>query len=355
VAPTDVSSQVELAARLREGELSVAPQVVNLLESSAAADRERAKALLGELSPRALGREPAGQIVGVTGPPGAGKSTLLAALIAELRRRGERGVAVLAVDPSSRLSGGSLLGDRLRIALPNPDPAVFIRSLAAGGRHGGLARGVRESAEALAVAFPWVVIETVGVGQGETEVAEVADTVCLVVQPASGDTLQFLKAGIMEVPDLFVVTKADLREQARRTTLELQAALKTLGRGEIPVVGVRSTGWPMSSSSGGSSCLQTAAGRLPSAGLPAGDWGRSPPSCATTASLGCASSAVGARPSGCWSGATPPPRSPSWSVRSSGRLARATGVAAAELGLPISSAGGDRLLHHPRPFALPRA
>jgi len=240
VAPTDVSSQVELAARLREGELSVAPQVVNLLESSAAADRERAKALLGELSPRALGREPAGQIVGVTGPPGAGKSTLLAALIAELRRRGERGVAVLAVDPSSRLSGGSLLGDRLRIALPNPDPAVFIRSLAAGGRHGGLARGVRESAEALAVAFPWVVIETVGVGQGETEVAEVADTVCLVVQPASGDTLQFLKAGIMEVPDLFVVTKADLREQARRTTLELQAALKTLGRGEIPVVGVRS-------------------------------------------------------------------------------------------------------------------
>ena len=229
-----------LAKRLRAGDLDVAPEVVNLLESTAPGDLAEGRQLLSLLSPRALGGEPAGQIVGVTGPPGAGKSTLLAALIRGLRARGAAGVAVLAVDPSSRLSGGALLGDRVRIALADPDPKVFIRSLASGGRFGGLARGVREAAEALAVAFPWVLIETVGVGQAETEVAEVADTVCLVVQPASGDTLQFLKAGIMEVPDLFVVTKADLAAQAKRTVLELEAALRTLGKGEVPVVAVSS-------------------------------------------------------------------------------------------------------------------
>jgi len=238
VAATATAS--DLAERLRAGDLTVAPEVVNLLESTAPADRSAARALLESVSPKALGLEPAGQIVGVTGPPGAGKSTLLAALIGELRRRGERGVAVLAVDPSSRLSGGSLLGDRVRIALAEPDPAVFIRSLAAGGRYGGLARGAREAAEALAVAYPWVVIETVGVGQGETEVAEVADTVCLVVQPASGDTLQFIKAGIMEVPDLLVVTKADLAAAARRTVQELEAALRTVGKSEVPVIAVTS-------------------------------------------------------------------------------------------------------------------
>lgn len=231
---------MRLAQRLRDGDLSVAPEVINLLESTAAGDRQEARALLRELSPTALGSEPDGQIVGVTGPPGAGKSTLLAALIKELRRRENAAVAVLAVDPSSRISGGSLLGDRVRIALADPDPQVLIRSFATGGRFGGLARGVREAAEALAVAFPWVIIETVGVGQAETEVAEVADTVCLVVQPASGDTLQFLKAGIMEVPDLFVVTKADLGEQAKRTVLDLESALRTLGKGEVPVVPVSS-------------------------------------------------------------------------------------------------------------------
>ena len=119
-------------------------------------------------------------------------------------------MAVLAVDPSSKRSGGSLLGDRARIEADPADRGLFVRSTAAGERLGGLAPATRAAAQALAAAFDVVVIETVGVGQSETEVAEAADTVAVVVQPGSGDVLQFLKAGIMEVPDVLVVTKADL-------------------------------------------------------------------------------------------------------------------------------------------------
>ena len=151
----------------------------------------------------------AGHVVGVTGPPGVGKSTLLSALLREWRGRG-RSVAVLAVDPSSKRSGGALLGDRARIEHDPADRDVFIRSMAAGERLGGLAPATRAAAQALANAFDVVVIETVGVGQSETDVAEAADTVAVVVQPGCGDALQFLKAGIMEVPDVLVVTKADL-------------------------------------------------------------------------------------------------------------------------------------------------
>ena len=133
--------------------------------------------------------------------------------MSEWRGRG-RTVAVLAVDPSSKRSGGSLLGDRARIEHDPRDDGVLIRSTAAGGRLGGLAAATREAAEALAPAFDVVVIETVGVGQSETDVEDVCDTVAVVVQPASGDVLQFLKAGIMEVPDLLVVTKADLGDVA---------------------------------------------------------------------------------------------------------------------------------------------
>src|SRR4029079_12642405 len=121
-----------------------------------------------------------------------------------------RTVAVLAVDPSSSRSGGALLGDRARIATDGVDDNVFLRSLATGTRLRGLAPATRAAAQALAVAFDVVVVETVGVGQSETDVAEVADTVAVIVQPGSGDVLQFLKAGIMEVPDVLVVTKADL-------------------------------------------------------------------------------------------------------------------------------------------------
>jgi len=220
----------DLAARLREGDLTVAPAVLNLVENRAR--RADAAALLA-----AVGTEAPAHIVGVTGPPGSGKSTLLSALVREWRSR-DRSVAVLAVDPSSKRSGGALLGDRARIETDPRDRRVFIRSMAAGERLGGLAPATRAGAQALAVAFDVVVIETVGVGQSETEVADAADTVAVVVQPGSGDALQFLKSGIMETPDVLVVTKADLGVIATRARRDLHAALRSLGAGEVPVVAV---------------------------------------------------------------------------------------------------------------------
>jgi LAO/AO transport system kinase len=151
-----------------------------------------------------------------------------------------RSVAVLAVDPSSRRSGGSLLGDRARIAFDPEDRGLFIRSTAAGDRLGGLAGATRAAAWALAAAFDLVVIETVGVGQSEVEVGEVADTVAVIVQPGSGDVLQFLKSGIMEIPDVLVVTKADLGDLAMRARRDLSAALRSAGSRETKVVAVSS-------------------------------------------------------------------------------------------------------------------
>jgi LAO/AO transport system kinase len=220
-----------LGGRLRERDLSAAPAALNLLESSTASDREQAAALLHELSPAALGGEAAGHIVGVTGPPGAGKSTLLSALLHVWRAQG-RTVAMLAVDPSSKHSGGSLLGDRARIEFDPADRGVLIRSTAAGERLGGLASATRTAAQALAAAFDLVVIETVGVGQAETEVADVADTVVVVVQPGGGDVLQFLKSGIMETPDVLVVTKSDLGKIALASRRDLSAAMRSLGARE---------------------------------------------------------------------------------------------------------------------------
>jgi LAO/AO transport system kinase len=228
-----------LGARLRDGDLSAAPAVLNLLESTTAQDRREAAALLAEVSPAALGGEAPGQVIGVTGPPGAGKSTLLSALLRAWRADGQS-VAMLAVDPSSRRSGGSLLGDRARIEFDPADRETFIRSTSAGERLGGLAWATRAAAHALAAAFDVVVIETVGVGQAETEVADVADTVAVVVQPGSGDVLQFYKAGIMEIPDVLVVTKADLGTIALRTRRDVGAALRSLGSTSTSVVAVSS-------------------------------------------------------------------------------------------------------------------
>jgi LAO/AO transport system kinase len=229
----------ELGARLRDGDKSAAPAVLNLVESRSLQARAETDALLAAVSPAALGGEARAHIVGVTGPPGVGKSSLLSRLVAAWRAR-ERSVAVLAVDPSSRRSGGSLLGDRARIDVDPADREVFIRSTAAADRLGGLAPATRAAASALAAAFDVVVIETVGVGQSETEVADVADTVAVVVQPASGDVLQFLKAGIMEVPDVVVVTKSDLGRVATRAVADLRAALRSLGTGDTAVVAVSS-------------------------------------------------------------------------------------------------------------------
>jgi LAO/AO transport system kinase len=229
----------ELGKRLRDRDLTAAPAALNLIESRALDARRQAEALLAETSPAALGREAPAHIVGVTGPPGVGKSSLLSHLVKHWRSAG-RSVAVLAVDPSSRRSGGSLLGDRARIETNPKDRHVFIRSTAAGTRLGGLAPATRAASEALAAAFDVVVIETVGVGQSETEVADAADTVAVVLQPASGDVLQFLKAGIMEVPDVLVLTKTDLGAPATRAMSDLQAALLALGATDTEVCPVSS-------------------------------------------------------------------------------------------------------------------
>ena len=229
----------DLGRRLRERDLGAAPAVLNLVESRAAGHRDEIAALLHAVSPAALGGEAPAHIVGVTGPPGAGKSSLLSELVRAWRAAG-RSVAVLAVDPSSKRSGGALLGDRARIAVDPADREVFIRSAAAAGRLGGLAPATRAAAHALAAAFDVVVIETVGVGQSETEVAEVADTVAVVVQPGGGDVLQFLKSGIMEIPDVLVVTKADLGPAAMRSRRDLNAALRSLGARDTKVLAVSS-------------------------------------------------------------------------------------------------------------------
>ena len=229
----------DLGRRLRERDRSAAAPALNLIETRTPAARGETAELLEEVSPAALGGEAPAHVIGITGPPGAGKSTLLSALVKEWRSRG-RTVAVLAVDPSSKRSGGSLLGDRARIEHDPRDDGILIRSTAAGTMLGGLAPPTREAAQALAAAFDIVVVETVGVGQAETDVADLCDTVAVVVQPGSGDVLQFLKAGIMEVPDVLVVTKADLEQIARRTQRDLAAALRAVGARDTPVVAVSS-------------------------------------------------------------------------------------------------------------------
>ena len=233
------SEAQDLGRRLRERDLTAAPAALNLIEDRSPEARAATLELLAEVSPTALTSEAPAHLIGITGPPGAGKSSLLGALVSHWRAEA-RTVAVLAVDPSSKRSGGSLLGDRARIDHDPKDPGVLIRSTAAGGRMGGLAAPTRDAAHALAAAYDLVVIETVGVGQSETDVEEVCDVVAVIVQPGSGDTLQFLKAGIMEVPDVLVVTKSDLGEVADRARRDLAGALASLGSQGVPVVAVSS-------------------------------------------------------------------------------------------------------------------
>jgi LAO/AO transport system kinase len=197
-------------------------EALNLIDDQRAERREQALALLVELERAAP--FPGPPRVGLTGAPGAGKSTLLDALVRALRRRGAT-IGVLAVDPSSRRSGGALLGDRVRVRSGAQDRGVFFRSMAARMRLGGLADATWASLVVLAAVFDRVFVETVGVGQSESEVAELVDSVLYVAQPGAGDTLQFMKAGVLEHPDLYVVNKADLGAVAERTATELEAGL----------------------------------------------------------------------------------------------------------------------------------
>jgi LAO/AO transport system kinase len=160
-------------------------------------------------------------VIGLTGPPGAGKSTFSSQIVSLARSQGHR-VAVIAVDPSSPFSGGAILGDRLRMEAHADDAGVFIRSLASRGHLGGLSRATGQVVDLLdAVGFDTILVETVGVGQSELSVMEVADTVVVVLTPESGDTVQTMKAGLLEVGDIFVVNKAD-RPGADRLTRELE-------------------------------------------------------------------------------------------------------------------------------------
>jgi LAO/AO transport system kinase len=200
----------ELIAAARNGSTRAAGKLLSLVESP-----RRNEVLDG------LGATTPPRIVGVTGPPGAGKSTTVGALVAAYRERDMR-VAVLAVDPSSPYSGGALLGDRIRMAAHINDPDVLIRSVATRGHLGGLAAAVPAAIRLLAaLSYHLIVLETVGVGQSEIEIAAVADPTIVILNPGAGDAVQAAKAGLLEVADIVVVNKAD-REGADPTVRDLR-------------------------------------------------------------------------------------------------------------------------------------
>jgi LAO/AO transport system kinase len=208
--------------RLLAHDRDAVSDALNRIDDARPGRREKALELLGALEEAAP--FPGPSRVGLTGAPGAGKSSLLDAVVRTLRAAGET-LGIVAVDPSSRRTGGALLGDRIRVRSGASDPGVFFRSMAARERLGGVADATRAAVTVLAAAFDWVFVETVGVGQSETDVASLVDTLVYVAQPGAGDLLQFMKAGILEVPDIFVVNKADLGAAAQRTAGELEAGL----------------------------------------------------------------------------------------------------------------------------------
>jgi LAO/AO transport system kinase len=198
---TDVAKKAPLAERLIAGDKRALARAITLIESDDPAGWE----LVREVYPR-TGKA---RIVGFTGPPGVGKSTLIGALTGELRKA-EREVAVLSIDPSSPFTRGALLGDRIRLTDHFLDPGVFIRSMASRGALGGLSEAALQVALVMdAAGKDDVLIETVGVGQAEIDIVDHADTIVLALMPGSGDSIQALKAGVMEIPDVIVVNKAD--------------------------------------------------------------------------------------------------------------------------------------------------
>ena len=164
-------------------------------------------------------------VIGITGSTGSGKSTLINSLVGEIRNRGKK-VAVLAVDPNSPFTGGAILGDRVRMDDHFDDRGVFIRSMGSRGRLGGISESTRDGVMALdAFGFDWVIVETIGAGQAEVDIATMSDTTILVFPPNTGDDIQMMKAGILEIGDIFVVSKADLNGSSR-TRMELETSVR---------------------------------------------------------------------------------------------------------------------------------
>jgi len=210
----------DLVPRLLQRQPRAVARAISIVEDGGEGQRE----LVRRVYPH-TGRA---RIVGITGPPGAGKSTLVDRMARHLRKRGPEGgqsVGILAVDPTSPYTGGALLGDRIRMQSLYTDPGVFIRSMATRGAMGGLARASRDAVDILdAAGFDWVLLETVGVGQDEVDVVRTVDTVVLVTVPGLGDDIQAIKAGILEIADVFVINKAD-REGVERAARDLEMML----------------------------------------------------------------------------------------------------------------------------------
>ncbi len=206
----------EIVERLLEGDRRAAAKAISMVENN---DPER-QAILSRIYPH-TGKA---HIIGITGTPGSGKSTLADRLIDFYRKQGKK-VGVIAVDPTSPFTGGAILGDRIRMQAHALDKGVFIRSMGTRGSLGGLSRATREAVTVLdALGRDIILVETVGVGQSEVDIVKTADTTLVVLTPAGGDSVQTLKAGIMEIADIFVVNKADL-DGADRTIREVQMML----------------------------------------------------------------------------------------------------------------------------------
>lgn len=222
---------MELLDRFKAGDRRALAKLITLVENSADETNE----IMCEIYPL-IGNA---YILGITGPPGAGKSTLVDNLLSFWRKEGHKVGAVL-IDPSSPFTGGALLGDRIRMQRHALDEGVYIRSLGSRGSHGGLSRATRQVVQLLdAFGFDLILIETVGVGQTELDIMELADTTIVILGPESGDTVQTMKAGLMEIADIFVVNKAD-REGASRMVTEIASMLELKenapGQWEPPVL-----------------------------------------------------------------------------------------------------------------------
>jgi LAO/AO transport system kinase len=235
---SDPSDKKDLIKMFRSGDIRALARMITLVERRDPAIRELEESLRDAHKPA--------RVTGFTGAPGTGKSTLVDAVVALLRKQ-ETPVAVLATDPNSPFTGGAILGDRIRMQRHALDPKVFIRSMGARGHLGGLSLASREAIRLLgSFGFEEVILETVGVGQSELEVAAVADTTVVVLTPNLGDSVQMIKAGILEIASIFVVNKADIEGHARAVT-ELRSMLHLAPKGGwkppiVPTVAVRGEG-----------------------------------------------------------------------------------------------------------------